>query len=125
MVDDDLGTDRLFLDLLGTRFTKYDIIGFSNPSEAIKHLKGQRNIALCLLDLIYRSESSLSGVALMEKCIEEHYQVRMMTGHAIANLGIQVQELRKFGVKKSMILRKPATLGGYDTFFNKIEEALS
>jgi FixJ family two-component response regulator len=125
IVDDDLGTDDKFLDILRTRFHKYDIRAFSRADAAIEHLRGRRDVALCLVDLIFRSESSMSGIALMEQCLKEHIRVLIMTGHAIEELGLQVRELAKMGVKKSKIMRKPATIMGYEAFLNKIEEALT
>jgi hypothetical protein len=124
IIDDDLAADSRFIDILGTRFSDHRIKAFTHPNTAKRYLRKHKRISLCLIDLIFRNSSSLSGVDLVEHCLKKNIKTLVITGHVIDDLGIQVRELSRMGLNQSHILKKPTTIAGYRDFLEKIDKRI-
>jgi hypothetical protein len=124
VIDDDLSIDKNFINLFSTHFNRYKIIYFYNVEFAKKYIKKEKNINLCLIDIIIRSGSELSGVSIAEHCLNNDIKVLIFTGYTKEHLHIQIQELEKLGLSWDNVFRKPATILGYNNFFEKVESLL-
>jgi len=121
IVDDDLAKDNNFHNIFETYFPKYHIRYFETPDQARKYLEHNKRIKLCIVDIIFRSGSELSGVAMVEFCYANRIRPLIITGHQLDNLSIIIKELGKLGLDKNSILKKPASISNYLKFLKRIE----